>query len=180
MTLAFLKHISPIPLIGIHRSIFYPLLSLIAMSSASNVQPCSLQCKNGGICKIGSPQFGYAADMDENDPESYADHIPSSDNLYCECPDGYAGQQCEISFVICEGDQLTCKNGSPCVVAQSDTGGTYRHCECDGARSDLNTIYGLHFCRSAGMMYCSENKLVGNSFCANGGSCKEMLTSFSE
>ena len=149
-----------------------PLLFLLscAMASASD---CDLSC-NGGICKFGSPEFGYAAEMDEEDPISFSNRNTTSDNMYCQCPRGYSGEQCEISFVMCEENQGTCSNGALCQRAQDDLGGIFYHCECDPS-SDFSAAYAIHFCREAGMVFCSKDVGVRNAFCNNGGRCKQLI-----
>ncbi|KAI2494015.1 hypothetical protein MHU86_20501 [Fragilaria crotonensis] len=157
------------------QSILFLLACTIAAAAATDTQSCSLQCRNGGACTIGAPQFGYAAEMNENDPDAYAYRPPTYSNMFCQCPVGYAGLQCEISLVLCDTDQKLCSNGATCEKAQDDRGGVFRHCECDATTSDLSAAYALHFCRKAAMVFCSTDAQVRQSYCANGGSCRQMV-----
>ena len=154
---------------------FVLFLLACTMAAASDTQSCTLQCRNGGICKLGKAQFGYAADMNENDPDAFPSRNPTSSNMFCQCPVGFAGLQCEISLVLCDAGQFKCSNGSSCQKAQDDEGGVFRHCECDATTSDLSAAYALHFCRKAAMVFCSTDTQAKQSFCANGGSCRQVV-----
>lgn len=151
-------------------------LVTVSIVSASNTQNCTLSCRNGGICKLGSPDFGYAADMNEDDPSGYSERAPTFDNMHCRCPVGFAGLKCEISLLICEENQRLCSNGAQCELAQDDMGGMFRHCECDGSKSDMSAAYALHFCQQTTKVFCTTDRSVGHSFCSNGGSCREIVS----
>lgn len=124
---------------------------------------------------MGAPQFGYSADRNENDPDAFGSRVSTLNNMYCQCPVGYAGLQCEISLILCDPDETTCSNGAACQQAQDDEGGVFLHCECDATKSDLSAGYALHFCRKAAMVFCSTDLQAKQSFCANGGSCRQMV-----
>jgi hypothetical protein len=147
------------------------------MASASNNPACILNCQNQGKCQMGRAEFGYASEMDEEDGTPYSNRDPSTE-VYCLCPEGFAGVDCEIVLMPCEGS--TCSNGEECVSVQNDQGGIYQHCECDAENTDFRAAYSTHFCRQIATSYCfnraeSAETAGRNHFCTNGGRCKDIV-----
>jgi len=72
-------------------------------------------CYNNGICRHGHGKFGSYTGQ-----EPTLDDLPfekefHDNGMYCTCPVGYTGLQCEIKYVVCGRDDHTCFNGSACV-----------------------------------------------------------------
>jgi hypothetical protein len=157
-----------------------PLLFLAlctTMGSANDNPACILMCHNEGKCHMGRAEFGYASEMDEEDETPYANRDPSTE-MYCSCPEGFAGIDCEIVLMPCEGN--TCSNGEECINTQNDNGGLYQHCECDPENTDFRAVYSTHFCRQIATSYCiaqpeSSGAAGRNHFCTNGGRCKDVV-----
>jgi hypothetical protein len=158
------------------------LLALLAPTTTMAYDwTCNLFCYNEGECKHGKGKFGsFAGLMEDEDPLPFQDqkHVTG---MYCSCPAGYTGLQCEIKFVVCGEDGVdthTCFNGSDCVKERTDTGSVFYRCECDAANSILDASYAGKFCEHASTIFCNKGKdgSKGNSFCVNRGECKKEKT----
>ena len=114
-------------------------------SSYDNV--CDLDCKNGGVCAAEDPSNAKWG---------------SREGMYCECPDNYAGVQCEYPAEVCGKGDLVCLYGSSCV---KDGNGKYK---CDRSRKKIEHCNPINFPEySLGMAV--------PAFCVNGGSCVERV-----
>jgi hypothetical protein len=154
---------------------------LLAASSLQTVWSynwnCNLHCFNDGTCMHGKGKFGSFAGLEETTglPFAQEDQI---DGMFCSCPVGFTGLQCEIKFVVCGADgkdEHTCFNGSDCKKDRNEAGKVFYRCECDAAQSDLTShVYAGQFCEHESTVFCVQNKaeLSGESFCVNGGACK--------
>jgi len=136
---------------------------------------CNLFCYNGGTCRHGHGKFGAYAGVD-----SVTDKLPfeqelHDDGMYCTCPEGFTGLQCEIKYVTCGRDDHTCFNGSACVKERSsDTGKVFYRCECDVEDSVMDAPYAGKYCEHIATIFCEggDGFNHGSSFCTNGGKCK--------
>lgn len=131
---------------------------------------CNLFCYNKGVCRHGHGKFGSYAGI-----ESEIDDLPfekelHDNGMYCTCPEGYTGLQCEIKYVTCGRDKHTCFNGSSCVKERSsDNGNIFYRCECDAEGSVMDASYAGKYCEHIATVFCDKNN---GSFCTNGGRCK--------
>ena len=161
--------------------LYLMVLSLLINVSLSYNWNCDLYCYNGGECKHGKGKFGNFAGVTEEE----GDALPfveqkHANGMFCSCPLGYTGLQCEIKFVVCGEngeDQHTCFNGSECKREKTDSGKQFYRCECDANLSNLSASYAGKFCEHISTIFCSKHANGGsstggsNSFCVNGGRC---------
>lgn len=79
---------------------------------------CLLACSNGGTCQLKSTEHSQGE--------------PLLSDYSCDCPTGWKGSSCTISYVQCK-DGKQCLNGAVCAISDDSDdapGVTYR-CECD-------------------------------------------------
>ena len=162
------------------------LLSTTITSVVAYDFTCNLFCFNGGQCKFGKGQFGsYSGNGVQTSatvsPVPFAQTDQAS-GMYCSCPVGYTGLQCEIKFIMCGedgGGSHTCFNGQECLKDRTAAGKTYYHCECDIANSQMTLHpYAAKYCEHISTTFCGHNANdsgFGSStaYCSNGGKCKE-------
>lgn len=115
--------------------------SLVGYSVSAFDFRCNLFCAHGGTCVHGHGKFGSYSGIDD-DEEMPWEKVKHENGMYCLCPVGYTGLQCEIKMVVCGSDDHTCFNGSACKKDHSGTGESYWRCECDPKESDLTAAYG--------------------------------------
>jgi hypothetical protein len=60
---------------------------------------CNLFCYNGGECYHGKGKFGKYAGVDDDATLPFED-LEHLNGMFCACPKGYTGLQCEIKFVV--------------------------------------------------------------------------------
>jgi len=162
-------------------------IGMIGTASASAYDwNCNLFCYNKGVCRHGNGSFGsYAGEGNNNDLsalpafEDEPQGARSQDGMYCTCPVGYTGLQCEIKLVTCGRDSHTCHNGSACVKERSTEGNiVFYRCECDAKESVMAAPYAEKYCQHISTIFCDNNSGNGNgfshgtSFCTNGGKCR--------
>eukprot|EP00339_Tiarina_fusa_P006580 CAMPEP_0117058654 /NCGR_PEP_ID=MMETSP0472-20121206/40747_1 /TAXON_ID=693140 ORGANISM="Tiarina fusus, Strain LIS" /NCGR_SAMPLE_ID=MMETSP0472 /ASSEMBLY_ACC=CAM_ASM_000603 /LENGTH=260 /DNA_ID=CAMNT_0004776065 /DNA_START=101 /DNA_END=883 /DNA_ORIENTATION=+ len=141
---------------------------------------CNLHCFNGGECRHGKGKFGNYAGVHEDEMMPWETTITES-SMYCSCPVGYTGLQCEIKHVVCGEDGVdshTCFNGSECKKERSGNGKLYFRCECDPENSIMTASYAGKYCEHIATVFCGvregDSSLGGSpSYCTNGGKCKE-------
>lgn len=139
---------------------------------------CNFFCYNNGICRHGHGKFGSYTGQ-----EPTLDDLPfekefHDNGMYCTCPVGYTGLQCEIKYVVCGRDDHTCFNGSACVKEHaSNTGEVYYRCECDANESIMSAPYAHNYCEHISTVFCekSDGFTHSTSSCSNGGKCREHL-----
>jgi hypothetical protein len=154
------------------------VLSLFALLFASSTgTDCTLACRNGGECKLGTAEYTYDSEADMG-----LHFNKQMGEQFCKCPTGWIGMACEIKYAMCPANQKTCSNGAPCEKANDDNGETFLHCECDATLSDLSSTAANHLCEHASTVYCSAadpvtGQALKHSFCYNGGRCNAMITS---
>jgi hypothetical protein len=137
---------------------------------------CNLYCYNGGSCRHGHGKFGSYSDVgdgipDDDASDASAEEVHQQNGMFCICPVGYTGLQCEIKFVVCSPDDHTCFNGSNCKKERAGlTGETYYRCQCDPDGSVLDAPYAGKFCEHISTVFCTGDGMEhGTSFCSNGG-----------
>ena len=135
-------------------------------------QECSLQCENGGLCKVGIKDFSkmaeYGLDIAEylGGQEEYGEH--------CVCPQGFSGVKCQTENVVRCGDGI-CFNGSECVQTVSLEGKEVinEYCRCKSGGEDGG--FAGKFCEHVPSTKCPAP--YGHSpdeyFCTNGGECPD-------
>eukprot|EP00934_Nitzschia_sp_Nitz4_P005877 Nitzschia sp. Nitz4//scaffold328_size19456//17272//18206//NITZ4_008724-RA/size19456-augustus-gene-0.28-mRNA-1//-1//CDS//3329547983//5867//frame0 len=129
---------------------------------------CNLSCLNGGKCTFGAGDgFGSYTDDDAVSALPWSDEYSKKTGMYCTCPSGYTGLQCEIAMVMCDTDTMVCFNGNSCAKMRSQQSNTYWwRCQCDIENSIMTASYAESYCRTVGMVKCT-----GDGYCLNGGKC---------
>jgi hypothetical protein len=102
------------------------LLASLPSSTWAYDFTCNLHCYNEGECQHGKGKFGSYAGLQEDEemPWEKSANGPADIGMFCSCPVGYTGLQCEIKLVVCgrgEEDQHTCFNGSECRKVRRDS-----------------------------------------------------------
>ena len=127
---------------------------------------CQLDCQNGGICRLGRPD-------PDKDPMAYQVYLTTNVNrdfAWCDCPQGFLGELCELSSIPC-GDKV-CFNNAQCLEVRNDEG-EIRH-ECDCQNTD-DTVFAGKYCQYEATSTCDyPGNFEGESFfCTNGGHCRD-------
>lgn len=132
-------------------------------------QECLMNCRNGGMCELGRPLHGFAAELLEDEGASH------NSSMHCVCDTGWTGIHCEIKLSECENDE--CWNGERCQLSEDDFGMPFRHCECDALQTNFELPYVAHFCGQISNVWCSDtpSQSTSHSFCKNGGKCLAMI-----
>jgi hypothetical protein len=147
---------------------------LVSMEEASAYDfACNLYCYNGGECQHGHGKFGSFSGVEEEEELPW-EKVRHENGMYCVCPVGYTGLQCEIKFVVCGQDDHTCFNGSRCKKDHSGLGESYWRCECDADHSVMTASYAGKFCEHESTVFCHGEQNKGTSFCTNGGKVREL------
>jgi len=127
---------------------------------------CDLQCLNGGTCTVLSVE----------DQALY--NVPE----LCICSPAFSGITCELNNDMCfetdNGEDRHCLNGAKCVDGIDSKGHTIKVCDCDQA-FQKSTFAGVQ-CEHPATAYCTHDNITaitGNSFCTNGGTCIELVSS---
>jgi hypothetical protein len=136
---------------------------------------CNLFCYNNGECFHGKGRFGSSENVGDETPWEAKTHL---NGMYCKCPRGYTGLQCEISVKVCglsgNNDDRYCNNGSECHKDKDGDGMIYYHCECD-EETVYDAPYVAKFCEHISTIFCNHNPndytYASSSFCVNGGKC---------
>ena len=132
-----------------------------------SVPPCSLECENGGTCKLG-----IRKDVPGEDAFLYNLWKNHSNYQYCECPKGTFGERCEVKSSRC--GEHHCFHGGECTQTRQPDGDYLSHCDCSRAGTRETTFVG-QFCQYESKMFCDESLLAdGQDFCLNGGSCTDL------
>eukprot|EP00591_Stephanopyxis_turris_P008387 CAMPEP_0195510814 /NCGR_PEP_ID=MMETSP0794_2-20130614/3342_1 /TAXON_ID=515487 /ORGANISM="Stephanopyxis turris, Strain CCMP 815" /LENGTH=404 /DNA_ID=CAMNT_0040638307 /DNA_START=33 /DNA_END=1247 /DNA_ORIENTATION=+ len=128
-----------------------------------------LCCENGGHCKTNSTFAKEHADDKHYNPVS---------PQYCKCPNGFAGDTCNLNCCSSEVGGLCCENGGVCVIVDLDMESTIsgellgnsdpilEKCDCspgfDGKSCEMTVEYCgdmEHKCYNGGM--CVKAKDMG-------------------
>lgn len=163
-----------------YSSIFLVLtISMLARNSGvvdAYDWTCNLFCYNKGVCRHGHGKFGAYAGIDLTEELPFEKELHDN-GMYCTCPEGYTGLQCEIKYVTCGRDDHTCFNGSSCVKEHSsNNGNVFYRCECDLKESVMTAAYAGKYCEHISTVFCgggSDGFSHSTSFCTNGGKCKD-------
>lgn len=138
---------------------------------------CNLYCYNNGVCRHGHGKFGSFSGIESSDELPFEKEIHDN-GMYCTCPEGYTGLQCEIKYVTCGRDDHTCFNGSACVKEHaSNNGNIFYRCECDLEESVMTAKYAGKYCEHISTVFCeggSDGFKHSTSFCTNGGKCRDL------
>jgi hypothetical protein len=153
------------------------LVLLLPVASFAYDWQCNLYCYNEGECRHGKGRFGSYGNVDEETPWESKSHM---EGMYCACPIGSVGLQCEISLEVCGmgtvNDNHICYNGNECLKETSGFGKTYYHCECN-TDTVFENPYVAKYCEHIATVFCghnnNEDKGASSNFCTNGGKCKE-------
>lgn len=84
--------------------------------------------------------------------------------MYCQCPSGFGGGQCEVPSNQC-GDHF-CFHGGTCIKTQT-SGLTVHACDCTTANGE----YGGKYCEAKASDLCEADDQNGELYCVNGGTC---------
>ncbi|KAL9189747.1 hypothetical protein ACHAXT_009422 [Thalassiosira profunda] len=140
-----------------------------------DVEPvCDLNCKNGGSCRLGVK--GY---KDAYDDLNLAVHAKKQqDGMYCSCPEGFTGLQCETDVSHCHNDEHEsehfCLNGVPCDPTNANSVMKKYSCQCDEGHDEISQMLAGRFCEYAVTEFCAKDTARhSHSFCTNGGKCKQ-------
>ncbi|VEU43783.1 unnamed protein product [Pseudo-nitzschia multistriata] len=161
--------------------LFLLLVAAIGTGTASAYDwTCNLYCYNKGVCRHGHGKFGAYAGIDSEIDDLPFEQELHENGMYCTCPKGYTGLQCEIKFVTCGRDSHTCFNGSACVKERStDTGEAFYRCACDAEGSIMDAPYAGKYCEHIATVFCDgggDGFEHGSAFCTNGGRCRQQQT----
>jgi hypothetical protein len=82
-------------------------------------------------------------------------------HMWCECPDDYDGQLCEVPKEQCEDADIVCFHGGTC-VAKSMVDGlgfpeTDYHCDCTTASTDDTDLLAGRYCQYEATSVCHQN-----------------------
>lgn len=144
-------------------------------------ESCTLPCENGGICKQGS----------KTESTTLFD-VSNVNNMYCECPPGYDGVQCEYQVDVCgvggnstDSDKPShiCLHGSKCVADGNEPTGYTCSCgndqgESNQANEGVCPYHTMEICSpSANSLNAVEyfEGMAVPAFCVNGGTCKDIV-----
>jgi hypothetical protein len=105
--------------------------------------PCTLNCRNGGVCGLENFDGGFVFDE------------------YCVCPPGYGGNRCHWDFGDCVPE---CQNGGVCVMEQLCLDEDVVDCDDDGFSIQK-------FCDCPPEYVGSRCELPCDLNCLNGGKC---------
>eukprot|EP00980_Cylindrotheca_fusiformis_P010022 scaffold2214_cov139-Cylindrotheca_fusiformis.AAC.19 len=150
---------------------------------------CNLYCFNEGQCAFGKGHFGSYGNVDAdgngkdanlNEDKSWEDKDHAG-GMYCICPPGFVGLQCEISLTMCgllsdnNDRSYKCRNGSDCLKQKDHEGRFFYHCECT-ADTVYQAPYVTEYCDRIGTVHCgnnpNEDSFSNSQYCSNGGTCK--------
>lgn len=138
---------------------------------------CNLYCYNNGVCRHGHGKFGAYAGIEPTNDLPFEQELHDN-GMYCSCPEGYTGLQCEIKYMVCGRDDHTCFNGSACVKEHaSDNGNIFYRCDCDLKESVMTAAYAGKYCEHISTVFCeggSNGFKHSTSFCTNGGKCRDL------
>lgn len=134
---------------------------------------CNLYCFNNGVCRHGKNKFGSYAGVEETAELPWESEGHATIGMYCACPVGFTGLQCEIAMKVCGDDQHTCFNGAACEKEADKDGKIWWRCECDASNSVLTEKYAGKYCEHIATQFCNKGGLdPGNAYCTHGGKCK--------
>jgi hypothetical protein len=149
-----------------------PHRAMVVFVEAAFDWHCNFYCYNGGSCRHGHGKFGSYAGIEDGAAEELPfEQVHHENGMYCVCPVGYTGLQCEIKYVVCGDDDHTCFNGSNCKKERAGLDGTvYYRCECDPDGSVMDAAYAGKYCEHIATTFCTGNGMEhGTSYCTNGG-----------
>jgi len=129
-----------------------------------NAPDCDLYCQNGGICSNGIKSYdGKAAELVDH----FRANLNFDNNMYCICPKGFTGPQCETQTSSCGNTE--CLNGGKCKITQWDE---YFFCDCS-IDDDQEVSYAGNHCQSESTTYCESPTGFNQEdfFCTNNGEC---------
>jgi len=123
-----------------------------------NAKECDLECNNG-TCFFG--------ELSMNPFDNFAGGDNSE--MHCKCPEGYAGDHCETTIVVCGTNERHCFNGGEC-VKENDLW----TCDCTSNFTAVSKDAGKS-CQYEAATYCADPGDSKHSFCTNNGECKSVI-----
>ncbi|KAL7487114.1 hypothetical protein ACHAW6_012719 [Cyclotella cf. meneghiniana] len=149
----------------------------------NNIDFCkaeNLICRNGSYCKQGKPNITPI-----HRPLGLQTHVTSKldgHHYHCKCQQGYIGYDCAVQVTECAATRTDlvhhCYYGSQCVEADNDSGLLDRYCDCSTANRDDGVFLTGLMCQYKSTAVCvdeaSEGRVI-DQFCANGGTCKDIV-----
>jgi len=155
------------------------LLFLFPLSAwATYDWKCNLFCYNGGQCLHGKGKFGQYTDTSSTPaPLPWDRTVQPGLGMYCACPSGFSGMQCELAMEVCTANSMICFNGQACTHATDMNGKSWFYCGCDVQHSDMKAPYAEKYCEKISTVFCNKGSGdIGSgskSYCTNGGKCKK-------
>lgn len=75
-----------------------------------NIRVCLLDCKNGGVCKLGDGVDDDIASDFLDDDDDYGDEYDNEyeDLMYCDCPPVWTGNDCTVPVENCADGKHFC------------------------------------------------------------------------
>jgi hypothetical protein len=138
------------------------------LNKSPQARNCSLTCHNGGLCFFGTKDYN-SLEHKANFSVFQGLHL---DGMFCACPSGYAGLQCESSVDLCSAkEQYACFNKAKCYKGNDGS----MSCNCDIAGDGFNKQFAGDHCQFPATSWCTGKKRQPSSFCTNGGSCKASM-----
>lgn len=144
-------------------------------TSSSAAASCTLQCANGGDCKLGTRSDSELADAyrfwhsDSGDTDTSSSGSISNKNMYCQCTESWDGPECLVAKVPCGTNH--CFHGSECLT-RSEGGKTVHRCDC-AVIADGD--FAGQFCQYPATSQCAaadEARGIPALFCVNQGQCQ--------
>lgn len=140
-----------------------------------------LICGPHGKCRVGEKPKDLYAGLDAETMEWLNKHLANDDpekdgGMYCQCAEGFAGNYCELKLEVCGEGEHICFGGGACVENDLTEQEEKYSCACKrvGEKPTVGKM-----CEFVAQQSCDlEEKFSYNSFCVNGGTCKDVMHEF--
>lgn len=127
--------------------------------TCAEVKDCELNCIHGDCLYPFTPVNGQVANDFSREP-------------YCKCDEGFTGILCESEVDDCADGIRSCYNGGKCKEEKNSGESTYT-CDCS-VIPRTSPFVGLE-CEHPAETICSLMTVTKDSFCVNGGTCKDIV-----
>lgn len=129
---------------------------------------CDLNCIHGECLYPFTPSGSELASDTNKEP-------------FCKCDEGYTGILCESEVEVCPGGERRCYNGGVCKelfhTGPNMLGQPFenRRFKCDCSVIDPTSPFAGLECEHPAEQICSLMTIEKNSYCVNGGTCKDIV-----
>lgn len=129
---------------------------------------CGLNCIHGECLYPFTPSGSEIASDTNKEP-------------FCKCDEGYTGILCESEVQVCPDEKRRCYNGGVCQELFHTGPGMLgqpfkdRKFKCDCSVIDPTSPFAGLECEHPAEQICSLMTIEKNSFCVNGGTCKDIV-----